>query len=207
MAPKTKINEREVGRVLEEAEIVTSEQWQKILDLAQEKQTDIFTILEEEGLTTADEVGVLFAMQEDVSFVELRQHKIDAQAIRLVPAEVARERHIMPVAIIEETLVIAMEDPSDMRTIDSVKSAVGMPVEAVKATAQEIEEFLDIYYKASAEMDEQVNLITESLIKEAANQKGSTDLVADSPIARTVDMLMLQAIKDKASDVHIEPQE
>ena len=119
-----------LGVVLEEAQIVTPEQWQNVLAEHEETEKDIGQILEDEGLITAQEVAMLLSLKEQVSFVDLREHKVDPQAIRLVDGETARRYNVMPITVVNDVLIIAMEDPGDESTIDSVSAMAGMDVQA-----------------------------------------------------------------------------
>ncbi len=205
----SKIGERELGRLLEEAEIVTAEKYEELLAKQKESQKDIEQILSEEGLITPDELGLLTSMQQEVSFVGLGEYKIEPRVLKLIPVEKARELHVMPIGIFNDVLVVAVADPTDDRLIDDLKAKVGMPIDPVQADPAEIEEFISLNYKTGGDIEKEVSHIAMTLTSEAKKQRmgGGEDLAADSPIARTVDMLVVQAANDKASDIHIEPQE
>lgn len=201
-----------LGVVLEEAQIVTPEQWQNVLAEHEETEKDIGQILEEEGLITAQEVAMLMSLKDQVAFVDLREHKIDPQALRLVDAETARRYNVMPISVVNDVLVVAMEDPSDESTIDSVSAMAGMDVQAVKAVGSEISEYIDLNYKKDSDLEKQLTNMAEEAAREASSKQAlgggrGGDLTAESPIARTCDLIIAQATTDRASDVHIEPQE
>ena len=200
-----------LGAVLEEAQIVTPEQWQNVLAEHDETEKDIGQILEEEGLITAQEVAMIVSLREQVPFVDLREHKIEPQALRLIDGDTARRYNIMPISVVNETLIIAMEDPSDSSTIDSVSAFAGMDVQAVKAVSSEIQEYIDLNYKKDSAIEKELTKMAEEAAEEASTKQAlggrGGDLTADSPIARTCDLIITQAADDRASDVHIEPQE
>jgi general secretion pathway protein E len=200
-----------LGAVLEEAQIVSAEQWRHVLAEHDETEKDIGQILEEEGLITAQEVAMLISLREQVPFVDLREHKIEPQALRLLDGETARRFNIMPIAVVNDTLVMAMEDPSDSSTIDSVSALAGMDVQAVKAVSSEILEYIDLNYKKDSDIAKELTRMAEDAAEEASTKQKlggrGGDLTADSPIARTCDLIIAQATNDRASDVHVEPQE
>ena len=200
-----------LGAVLEEAQIVSAEQWRHVLAEHDETEKDIGQILEEEGLITAQEVAMLISLREQVPFVDLREHKIEPQALRLLDGETARRFNIMPIAVVNDTLVMAMEDPSDSSTIDSVSALAGMAVQAVKAVSSEILEYIDLNYKKDSDIAKELTRMAEDAAEEASTKQKlggrGGDLTADSPIARTCDLIIAQATNDRASDVHVEPQE
>ncbi len=205
-----KIGERELGRLLQEAEIVTADKYEELLAMCQEAEKNIEQLLSEEGLVTPEELGLLTSMQQETSFVMLGEHKIEQRALNLISAEKARELNILPIAIVNEELVIAMEDPTDEDLLADIKLKVGMPINPVQSDPAEIKDYIGLNYKTGeGSIEKEVSHIAMSLEAEAKKMRvqSGQDLAADSPIARTVDMLVAQAANDKASDVHIEPQE
>ncbi len=204
--------EKSLIDLLEQANVLTPEQWQQVLTIHKETNKDIGQILEEKGLLTAQELAILIGLHDEVPFVDLRQYKIEPQAIRLIPASMARQYTAIPIAIMNDALVVAMGDPTDMLAIDALSARAGMSIEVVKAVPSDVKEFIDLHYKSSGEIEEQVTSIAEAVLKDASAKQKSTgergaDLSSDSPIARTVDLIIAQGVKDRASDIHIEPQE
>lgn len=204
--------EKSLIDLLEQANVLTPEQWQQVLTIHKETNKDIGQILEEKGILTAQELAILIGLHDEVPFVDLRQTKIEPQAIRLIPASMARQYTAIPIAIMNDALVVAMGDPTDMLAIDALSARAGMSIEVVKAVPSDVKEFIDLHYKSSGEIEEQVTSIAEAVLKDASSKQKAqgdrgADLSSDSPIARTVDLIIAQAVKDRASDIHIEPQE
>ena len=204
------IGERELGKLLEQAELITAEKYQELLARQKETQQPIERVLSEEGVIDPDELALLASMQQETSFVNLGEHKFEQRALSLFSAEKARDMNVLPITIVNETLVIAVEDPTDDALLDDLKAQAGMPIEAVRADPEDIKAYIALNYKTGGDIEKEVSHIAMTLEAEAKKtrvQGGNADLAADSPIARTVDMLVIQAANDKASDVHIEPQE
>ncbi|MFO8100810.1 MAG: GspE/PulE family protein [Dehalococcoidia bacterium] len=205
-----RIGERELGKLLQQAEIISAEKYEELLATREKNEKDIEEILFEEGLITPDELGLLTSMQQETSFVELGEHKIEQRALNLISGEKARELNILPVAIVNDELVIAVPDTGDDELMDEIKAKAGMPINPVQADPDEIKDYINLNYKTGGgDIQKEVGHIAMSLEAEAKKMKidSGQDLAADSPIARTVDMLVAQAADDKASDIHIEPQE
>lgn len=205
-----KIGERELGKLLQEAEIVTAEKYEELLSKREESHKNIEQLLSEEGLITADELGLITSMQQETSFVSLGEYKVEQRALNLISAEKAREANIMPIAIVNDELVLAMADPTEEELLEDIKAKVGMPINPVQADPGEIKAYINLNYKTGeGSIEKEVGHIAMALEAEAKKMKvqSNQDLAADSPIARTVDMLVAQAANDKASDIHIEPQE
>jgi type IV pilus assembly protein PilB len=125
-----------------------------------------------------------------VPTIDLSLYLIEDEVARMVPEEVARRRTLIPVFKIERNLTVAMADPADVFAIDEVESTTGCRVEPVKATESEIEKTLDQFFGLhSPQGGDRV---------ETEEEVSSTALVND---------ILSRAIKDGASDIHIEPEE
>ncbi|WP_431245487.1 GspE/PulE family protein [Leifsonia xyli] len=161
------------------------------------------------GAISGAQVAKARAAQAGVPFVELVDYPVDRTAVSLVNGAVCRRHSVLPVSIAEGALVLAMSDPGDVLAIDDVRAAARMPVVAVVAEPEDLAAAIDRYIRA----DEELNDLTTALEDEAAPEDigvaGNPDDAADdeAPIVRFVNLIVSQAIQDRASDIHIEPGE
>ena len=199
---------KNIGTVLEQAELITHEQWENILTVHEETNQEISLILENQGVITPQELAIISGLQHNVPFLNLRQQKIEPEALRLIPGAMAREFNAIPIAIIEDALVVVMENPWDIRAIDGLSAQSKMSIKQIQGVPSDIRELIDHSYKASGEIEEQVSHVSRPSLKRAtAKTNLASNLTADTPLARAVDMIIGQAVKDQASDIHIEAQE
>ena len=199
---------KNLGQVLEKEGLITSEQWKHVLAIHLERGGDISQILEEQGLVTARELAIISGMQHNVPFVDLKQYRIDPQALHLIPESMARRYNAIPIEVIDDVLMVAMENPWDIRALDDLTAQARMTVKQVASVPTDIHDFIERSYKVSGEIEQQISHLPQQTSKQKTEaERLTSNLVAETPIVRAADLIIEQAIKDRASDIHIEAQE
>jgi general secretion pathway protein E len=140
----------------------------------------------------------------DSGSIQLRQ-AIQLDAIRLIPENLARKHNAVPVSISGKTLEVAMSDPFDILTIEAFSIQSKMRIKPLIASAKEIKEAIDFNYKAYGEIEKRFSAISSGKTKK--EEKKSYDSVIDAPIVQALNLIISEAIKDRASDIHVEPAE
>ncbi len=172
-------------------------------------------LLVERGVITEGQLVRALARQAGLAFVDLAEHPIDVAAVRTVPAALCRRHTVLPIALEEGRVVLAMADAGDVFALDDVRSVVGTDVRAVVAARDDLAAAIDRYCRADAEMGH----LTTELGGGAAARPGAAgapaaeqlarlrEVVDDAPMVRFVNLLITQAVQDRASDIHVEPTE
>jgi type IV pilus assembly protein PilB len=199
-----KMIEKNLGSSLVQDGLITLEQWQNILSIQSQSGKDARKILVEEGLVTAQELAIVTAMEHDIPFVNINQQKIENQALLLIPESMARKYNAIPIKIVDGALVVAMENPGDIRAIEDLTAQARMTIKQVESVPSDIQDLINRSYKVSSEVEKQISHIYQQKDREA---RVSSALITETPVARAVDLIIGQAVKDRASDVHIEAQE
>jgi general secretion pathway protein E len=137
--------------------------------------------------------------------INLRKHFPQPEAILLIPEDMARKYTAIPVSISGNTLTVAMANPSDIFALEALATQSHMRVEPQSATPDEIQESIDFNYKAYDEIEKQVAHI--SLTEELENQSIRLSTVTDAPVAQALVLIIDEAVKARASDIHLQPQE
>jgi len=164
--------------------------------------------LVEQGVVTDLQVASARAAQAGLPFVELVDYPIDRAAVVLVPAALCRRHNVLPIAVSGDRLLIAMANPGDVFALDDVRAATRMRVDAVVAERTDLKNALNRFIRADGELDElTVALEEENRPSAAAIVSTAEAQDDDAPIVRFVNLLISQAIQDRASDIHIEPGE
>ncbi len=128
------------------------------------------------------------------------------QALQLIPEDVARKYNVMPLMLENNTLRVCMSNPSDILTIENLSIYTKKRIEPLKANADDIKEAIDFNYKALKDAGRASDVIGPTGI--VADDRSATDAAAgEAPVARTLDRLLEEATKARASDIHIEPEE
>jgi len=160
----------------------------------------------EKGHITDAQVASARAAQAGFPFVELVDYPIDRSVVSLVPALLCRRHVLLPIAMNGNRLIVAMADPGNVFALDDVRSATRLDVEPVVAERGDLYSTINRYLRADGELGE----LTTALEVENAPDT-AVALVDngddDAPIVRFVNLLITQAIQDRASDIHIEPGE
>ncbi len=127
------------------------------------------------------------------------------EALQLIPEVMARRYNAIPLSISGNTLQVAMADPTDIFALEAFSALSRMRIKPVAASAKEVREAIDFNYKAYGEIEEQVSHI--SIPADALDDRLAIDAAVDAPLTRAFNLIVEEAVKARASDIHIEPEE
>jgi len=137
------------------------------------------------------------------SGISLKKQRVDPAVLALVPENLARRHRVVPIYAEGDRLAVAMADPEDLQAIEDIHAHCGLHIIPVPVAAAEIQEAIDLYYKVTGEITRELEQFTPA---ERETGAIAPEIVTRTPIVRTVDLLLTQAVKDRVSDIHIEPQ-
>jgi general secretion pathway protein E len=195
---------KSLGEMLIEENLITAEQLEKALELQRGQGGKLSELLLNQGLVKAEELAAVLSVQLNVPLIDLKRHQVQPDALRLIPEDMARKHTLIPLDVVSDSLIVVMADPEDIRTIEDIKAQSRMRVEVALGIPSDIEQAINLNYRSSGEIDKQVSQFAPP-VKEAAEV--TSELIARTPIAQSLDLLIAQAVRDRASDVHLEPQE
>ena len=139
--------------------------------------------------------------------VELKSYLIDAKVLELVPEALARKHQLIPLFKVGANLTVATADPLNLIALDELRLKTGRTIEPVVATEEEIGQAITQYYGAKGHLDELVSdLSKEKLPDETTSPQRLQSLVSEPPIVKLVNVLLADAIRHRASDIHLEPE-
>ena len=164
------------------------------------------------GLLDEQDLVRVLSKQYGIPSVDLASFEIDPEVVKLVPEDLVQKYRIMPINRVGSTLIVAVEDPANMFAVDDVKFLTGYNVEMVLAAPSAIKETIDRYYDSSATLlDVMSNFDLDDLeLVQDEDELDMADLeraVEDAPVVKLVNLILSDAIKKGASDIHIEPYE
>jgi type IV pilus assembly protein PilB len=198
--------DEQLGVVLVKSGIITVDQLSEALGRAQERGGNLARVLIEDKLLTEEQFVGTLAEQLGLDFVDLADYPVDPAAAQMVTETLARRYLALPIGWWEGRLIVAMADPSNVFAIDDIRTLTGAEVRQVVATAEAVSAAISKYHRRDSE--------AEHISAEAAASSGEDDderlsnikeVHEDAPIVRLVDLLISQAVSDRASDIHIEP--
>ncbi len=189
--------------------LLSDEQLQEARDTAQQKGRSLGRVLIEFGYVTEAGLVAILAEQLGLEFIDLADASLDASAIALVPEATARRHSCIPVRFEEDKLVLAMADPANVVAVDDIRALTKRDVRTVVATKVDVQSAIGRYYRLDSAAE---SLAEEAAAATDAEQKSLEEAVGsagaeDAPIIKLVNLLITQAVNDRASDIHIEPQE
>jgi len=196
---------KQLAEILLESGFVDEAQLAAAYDEHQREGRSLGRVLVEHGVLTEAQLVAALAHQIGLPFVDLTDHNVDGSAVALVPAAVCRRHAVLPIGYDEGRLVLAMADPGNVFALDDVRSMTGLELRPVVATRDDLLNAVDRFCRAEADLDD---LSTSMGSAEDEDDLGRLkEVVEEAPIVKYVNLLITQAIQDRASDIHIEPGE
>jgi type IV pilus assembly protein PilB len=195
-----------LGEMLLTEGLITQAQLDAALKAQAERGLPIGQLLVEDGAVTEAVLMGALARQLGLDFVDLAEYPIDRGAVALLPEPMARRILALPVTWAEDRLVVAMADPGNVLAIDDMRAVTGAEISIVVATRTQLSEAIDRFHRLDSEVDEVAQIAAGEL--EVDDDEALTrEAVEDAPIVKFVNLLIAQAVADRASDIHVEPTE
>lgn len=200
-------------KLLLDSKLVNKSQLDKALSIQKKKGGNLAKILVESAMVTEKNLMVILSREFNIPPINLSKYKIDPQVVRLLPEHFARHYLLIPVSRIGDHLTIAISDPMNIFAIDDIKTLTRLDVDMVIATENDIKEAIETYYGSREQQEIISEILTEEGRKlEVVREKEEdleriTEESGQAPIVKVVDLILAEAIKKRASDIHIEPEE
>ncbi|MCX5679065.1 MAG: ATPase, T2SS/T4P/T4SS family [Candidatus Omnitrophica bacterium] len=202
---------KSLGESLVDEGIITTEQLKKAQDEEKRSGQRLRSILVKMGFMDEGDLVQFISDKLNIPRIELSNYIIDPKIIELVPETVARKYGVIPVLKIGNRLTCAMTDPWNIFAIDDIRSTTGLMVEPSVATDAEIKKALNEHYGAKGSMEDLIKSIDEDKFGIASGkekEKKKLQGIVEEPIViKLVNLIIMKAIKEGASDIHIEPEE
>ncbi len=203
-----------LGELLVANNLITRENLAVSLEEQKESsgQLRLGTILIKNGFISEQDLTSFLSKQYGVPSINLSELEVDSAVTKIIPGDVAQKYQIIPVNRAGNTLIVAMSDPSNIFAVDDIKFMTGYNIEVVVASEAAIKSAIDKFYDQSAsladvmgEMDmEDFEVIGDEEDIDVGSLEKATE---DAPVVKLVNLILTDAIKKKASDIHIEPYE
>jgi type IV pilus assembly protein PilB len=198
---KKKQERKRLGDLLVEAGLITEEQLQEALKEKAPGQK-LGDALLQRGYITEQQLIEVLEFQLGIPHVSLYRYPIDPKLTNLVPKEFAKRHMVMPLKVEGDRLLVAMADPMDFFVIDDLRLSTGFHIETAIASKDDILRAINKYYDIDESMEDFLRMAptTETVEEERVTEE-------DSPIVRLVNQILQLAVEQRASDIHIDPQE
>src|SRR5271154_1646711 len=207
-----------LGEILVKDSLISADQLKQALEHQKKNGGRLGTCLVKLGLVSDDDITAVLSRQYGVPSINLKFYEVDPAVIKLVPQETAIRYQIVPLSRVGSTLTIAMTDPTNVFAMDDIKFMTGFNVEPVVASETAIAEAIAKFY-GEVQSDEELSKVMKDLTGE---ENADLELAAEeqemnlaeleraaeeAPIIKLVNLILTDAVKRGASDIHIEPYE
>ncbi|HLF86218.1 MAG TPA: type IV-A pilus assembly ATPase PilB [Nitrospiria bacterium] len=202
-----------LGKLLVGASLLTDEQLEKA-SLAQKKDGGrLGSIIVKLGYLDEGSLIRFLSQRYSIPSIDLNKYEIDPSIIKLVPQEVVQKHHVIPVKRAGSTLSLAMIDPSDVLAIDDIKFMTGYDIEPMVASEASIITAINRFYDSAHDLQRVIEQTQDDLDvvqdaeEESVNVSQLKEAVEEAPVVKLANLILTEAIKKGASDIHIEAYE
>ena len=211
---------RTVADIVREVTSISDDQLRQALDVQKETREPLAQVLVNMGLISEKEKVRILGRQWGIPFVDLAEKQIDADLLKLIPHHLLQRWKAVPIDRNGPRLVVAMVNPLDVYAIDQMRLVAGMDIESVIAAAADVQSALGQSMSAREELAGALQDMSQefgtdsSEIEVEAREKEDDDvsidqlreMMDDAPVIRLANLIIQQALRDKASDIHIQPE-
>ena len=199
-----------LGELLIKKKLISEEQLKTALMRQKKSNLRLGEELVRSGLVNEKEILTILAESMNLPFIDLRFEEIDQTLVEKIPARFVTHYNFMPLREDKGSLNIAISDPLDLYTIDEIKLLLKQPVNMFLATSTDINDAIKKFYGVGAKT--MAAMIEDSQHMEILSQKddggnGQLNETDDPSVIKFIDQLIRQAVKERATDIHIEPYE
>jgi type IV pilus assembly protein PilB len=207
--------DKRVARILRSADVLSEEDLSAITETATKENASLSSVLVKRGIIEENDLLGILADRLRVTPITLHDCVLDPEVVKVIPQETANSHHMVPISRIENVLTVAVSNPFDVVTLDQLRNTTGCDLRLVLSLPENIERALNrVYNPGAAELeavmgemgDADIEVKKEEEIEELDIEKLAKD-DGESPVIRFVNLVIYQAIKERVSDIHIEPFE
>jgi type IV pilus assembly protein PilB len=199
-----------IGELLLKGSLITPEQLRNALEMQKRTRERLGQILVKCGAIKEEELLSFLGRQFNTPVVDLSKYEINPDVVRLLPEDMVQKHLALPINRIGAKLIVAVADPSNMSIVDAIGFKTGYAVELVLASEQEITAAINKHFDRSlemrniiAELDDEFEVVHDEDVDVGEIERG----IDDAPVVKLANFLLTDAIKRRASDIHLEPYE
>lgn len=190
--------------MLLDSKLITEAQLDQALETQQSGDPRrLGTILIDEEWLNAESLAMALSIHLNLPFADLSRESISPEVLKIIPEHIARRYHLIPFEVNNGSLSVVMEDPTDIRVLEEISALTGMNIKPSVGVGMDIESAIDLYYKSNQEIEREVAEFSGAVDTRDLDLDAGVEI--EDPVVRAVDMILEQAVRDRASDIHIVP--
>ncbi len=200
------LNRERLEELLVQTGMITGDKLQAVLRTAEADNQTVEQVLLEEGILSSRDLVTALSIQLKVPLIDLKRHSISPVVLQLIPEDVARKYNIIPLDVIAGFMSVVMENPMDVPVVDDLSAVAKMPIVPMMGFPDDIREAIDRKYAAGYGTGEEIVLTTSLLEEEEEELEEFLSEESQVPVIQFLNRLLPQAVRRRASDIHIEPE-
>jgi len=205
------LNRKKIGEILVSESRISPQRLAEVLGLQKKTAKPLGQILIDEGILTEDELTRLLGEQLGIPHLWLRKGLVDPRIVHILPKEKALRFQVIPMFVVNNVVTLATTDPNAIFVFDEVANITGMSVQPVLCRAADIVEAINDCYQEQMSIDDVMKSLEDAEIEVIQGQSEAdiselSEQADESPVIHLTNMILIKAIRDGASDIHLEPQ-
>jgi type IV pilus assembly protein PilB len=202
---------KSLGESLVEKGLITAERLRQVELEARANAIPLRKIIIKKGLISEEDLTAFLSQQFDLPLIDLTNYLIEPEIIDLVPEDIARKHLLVPILKIGDSLTVAMVDPLDVFALDELHMKTGFNIEPALATETAIKKALDQHYGAKGSLEDVIEGLDRQKLEIKPSQESELKtlqgIAEEPPVVKMVNLMIIEAVHQGASDIHIEPEE
>jgi len=199
-----------LGESLLEQNLITEANLKKAEEESKKNNEPLRRALVRSGLISESDIIAFLEKHLNIPFVDIKNHTINPEIITIIPENLARQYSVIPLCKSGDILTVAMVDPLNVLAIDELRAISGFTIEPVIATESDIKSALSQFYFKGSTIDDVLKKIEpsdSSPEEDELSPERLKSVAEEAPIIKLVDLIIIQAVRSGASDIHVEPDE
>jgi type IV pilus assembly protein PilB len=197
---------RRLGKILVQAGVCTPEQLEEALKKSEQEDVSLTSAIVEMGIASEQRIAQAVAENMGLPFVDLGGYEIDPNAAMLLSPDLAKRHKALPIKIEEDEILVAMADPANIFAIDDLRIVTGYEVRPVVATESDVLAAIEKFATMHQDVDRMVGDL-ESTTVEAEREAEAEATDESAPVAKLMNVIVTEAIRQGAGDIYVEPLE
>jgi type IV pilus assembly protein PilB len=188
--------------------IIDADKINKLKELVSSDKT-LASVLLDQKMTDEDTILSLLSEYFNITWINLNYYSPEEEVVAIMPLPLCQKFNVFPLFKLKNTLMIATENPSDVHAMDEIRVKTGYGVEPILALRESVKHAIEKFYGVEDSVTDMLETIEEDAITAELNKSEERELIeaaSDEPIVKLVNLLIGQAIRDRASDIHINPE-
>jgi general secretion pathway protein E len=195
-----------LGQVLLEAGLISEEQLREAQLHQATGRGSLGSLVAKRGWVSPQSLAMALSLHLNLPLIDLTRHSVQPEVMRHIPEDFARKHYVIPLDVLEDGLAVVMEDPTNIQVLEELTAISGMRILPMVGVRADILTAIDLNYKASHSIEASLaEIVPLAEPGQAAAGPRPLEITAEDPVVRSVDLLLEQAVRDGASDIHVEP--